>query len=181
MSKYIWIDPEIFNEENMGYVKEIEEEYKIKLLLFKKLDEAIDFIKSIDFEETKIIISGKLYIEFVMAFKVNITAMCVVPKIIIFTGNQQRFLNYNKDYEKMDNKFYNIGGIATLVDEIKYFLNNNNTLNKKSDSFFIFKSLGYSQSNISSTPSTYSSTEKTVIKKSDEAELIFEYIDKKKN
>ena len=39
--------------------------------------------------------------------------------------------------------------------------------------------MGYSQSNISSTPSTYSSTEKTVIKKSDEAELIFEYIDKK--
>ena len=114
MPKYIWIDPEIFNEENMGYVKEIEEEYKIKLLLFKKLDEAIDFIKRIDFEETKIIISGKLYIEFVMAFKVNITAMCVVPKIIIFTGNQQRFLNYNKDYEKMDNQFYNIGGIGLL-------------------------------------------------------------------
>ena len=53
MSKYIWIDPEIFNEENLGYVKEIEEKYSIKFFLFITIDEAIDFIKLIDFKETK--------------------------------------------------------------------------------------------------------------------------------
>ena len=34
MTKYIWIDPEIYNEENMKYVKYLEEQYSFKFKLF---------------------------------------------------------------------------------------------------------------------------------------------------
>ena len=61
--------------------------------------------------------------------------MCFVPKINIFTSNKQKFLQYNKEYKKMDNKFYNIGRIATIIEEIEDFLFNNN--NQKNESIFL--------------------------------------------
>ena len=79
-------------------------------------------MKYIEFQETKVIISGRLYNEFVKKFKENIIDMCVAPKIIIFTQNKEKFIENNKDYQKNINLFYTYGGIATTFDEIKKFL-----------------------------------------------------------
>ena len=175
MTKYIWIDPEIYNEENMKYVKQLEEQYSFKFKLFLTTNEAIDYIKEIEFEETKIIISGKLYLEFINSFKINITAICVAPKIIIFTSSERRFLEYNKEYKNIDNKFYNIGGIATIIEEVENFLKNEEP---KTDSIFISQSLGKPLSDINLSDAN-DSFEENISKKIDEAQLIFEYIDKK--
>ena len=43
-------------------------------------------------------------------------------KNIIFTGKEERFLRYNQDYQKIENKFYTFGGLATIIDEVKDFL-----------------------------------------------------------
>ena len=88
MSKIIWIDREIYNEENLGYVKELEELGYKKLRLFEKVSEAFDYMKSILFEETKIIVSGRLFNEFINTFKENINDICFIPKIIIFIGKE---------------------------------------------------------------------------------------------
>ena len=64
----------------------------------------------------------KVYSEFVNKFKENIIDMCVAPKIIIFTKNKEKFIEYNIDYPKNINLFYKFGGIATSFDEIKKFL-----------------------------------------------------------
>ena len=134
MSKFIWIDPNISNEENSGYVDNIEKNNNIKLKLFKNINEAICYMKKLEFEETKVIISGRLYIDFVKTFKENLIDMCIAPKIIIFTSNEKRFLDRNKEYPNVDN-FYHLGGIATIEDEIIEFLTNNEIKNiKKIDS-----------------------------------------------
>jgi len=83
--------------------------------------EAINYMKKIKFEETKVIVSGKLYNELVTSFKKNIIYMCFTPKLIVFTRNKEDFIKNNKEYEK--NSFYNFGGIATTFKEIKKFLN----------------------------------------------------------
>ena len=102
--------------------------------------------------------------------------MCFAPKIIIFTSNEKKFLEYNKEYKNIDNKFYNIGGIATIIEEIEDFLFNNKT--QKNDSIFLTQSLDQLPSKTENTPSKDTIEEKA-INKSDEVELIFEYIDKK--
>ena len=79
-------------------------------------------MKSILFEETKIIVSGRLFNEFINTFKENINDICFIPKNIIFTGKEERFLGYNQDYQKIENKFYTFGGLATIIDEVKDFL-----------------------------------------------------------
>ena len=176
MSIIIWVDKEIYNEENQGYVKEIEKlEYK-KLRLFEKVNEAMDYMKSIQFEETKIIVSGRLFSEFINKFKTNILDICFAPKIIIFTGNEKRFFGYNEDYEKIENKFYTFGGIATIIDEVKEFLNKKyNYINK--DSFFISQ-MNQNDSNINYI-SLIEKDESKEIKNNLDAQLTFEYIDSK--
>ena len=122
MSYTIWIDENVDNEENTKYAKELESMGLLNHKLCKEVDEAINHLKYIEFQETKVIISGRLYKEFVKKFKENIIDMCVAPKIIIFTKNKENFIEYNKDYQNNINLFYAYGGIATTFDEIKKFL-----------------------------------------------------------
>ena len=123
MSAPIWIDENIDNKENTQYIKELKSIGLLTFCLFKSIDEAIGHMKKIGFQETKVIINGKLYSEFVKKFKKNISEMSVVPKIIIFTKNKEIIEN-NKEYQNNINSIYTLGGIATTFDEIKYFLKN---------------------------------------------------------
>ena len=92
-------------------------------------------MKYIEFQETKVIISGRLYSEFVKKFNENIIDICVAPKIIVFTKNKEKFIEYNKEYQNNIDLFYKFGGIATTFDEIKKFLKDDNKLQtiQKSD------------------------------------------------
>ena len=119
----IWIDENIENRENQGYSELLE---KSQLLKNKctKIEEAIEILKKISFEEVKIIIAGRLYQNFVESFKQNIKDMKVAPKIIVFTMDKKSFLDYNPTYNNDDNKFYTFGGIATTFEEVKSFLQN---------------------------------------------------------
>ena len=117
----IWIDANIDNEENSKYIAELKTIGSLRLRLFKNVDKAIQHMKFIDFNETKVIISGRLYSEFDQSFKENIIDMCVAPKIIIFTGSKEKFIEYNKNYQNASNIFYTFGGIATSFNEIKKF------------------------------------------------------------
>jgi hypothetical protein len=127
VTNVIWIDPNIKNEENSGYKTELEKIGNIRLKCFEKVEEAINQLKKIQFEETKIIISGKVFVDFVLLFQENILDMRVVPKIIIFTGNKEKFLEKNRGYKSIiDDLFYIYGGIKILFQDIKAFITSEN-------------------------------------------------------
>ena len=125
----IWIDEELDSEENKKYAEELNSFGSLIVRLFKNLDKAIEHMKYIEFQETKVIVSGKLYPEFVTKFKENIIDMCVAPKIIIFTRNKLTFLKSNKDYQ--NNKFYNFGGVVDTFQEVVKLLRSESELKKK--------------------------------------------------
>ena len=166
MSNIIWIDENIYNKENIEYAKELEKIGYKNIRLFQKVSDAFDCIGKIQFEEIKIIISGKLFSDFINTFKANIIKMCLVPKIIIFTKNKTKFLENNQDYNKAENKFYTFGGIATRISEIKEFLS-------KEDKNIISND---SNNNSISLIKLDESKEK---EKNFDAQLTFEYIDNK--
>ena len=118
----IWIDPNINNKENTKYLKQLESYKNKKVHPFNNISDALEQIKKIKFEETYIIVSGSLYSEFIKKLKENIRDIYVIPKIIIFTLNKEKFLNLNEDYK--ENSFYSLGGIETSFDGIKSFLFN---------------------------------------------------------
>ena len=124
----IWIDSNLDNEEIKYYINQLKLLGTLKLNSFKDVNQAIKYLKFIEFEETRIILSDSLYSEFINRFKENIVDICISPKIIIFTKNKNEFIRNNKDYNK--NIFYSSGGIATSFNEIKEFLKNSNIINK---------------------------------------------------
>ena len=122
----IWIDPNIDNDENQGYVKSMKELGFSNIQCFKTTNEGINYIKTIKFESSKIILCGRLYIEFIKKFKENIKNLFLIPKIAVFTGNKYKFLEYNKDHKEnmniINDPFYNFGKINESYDDIKEFL-----------------------------------------------------------
>jgi hypothetical protein len=119
ISYVIWIDPNIDNKINIQYQKELKAMSYLKLQCFNNIDDALIYIKTLKFIETKIIISGKLYIQFINLFIKNIKFINVIPKIIIFTSNKNLFIENNINHKNIINhSFYNFGGIKTTFDEI---------------------------------------------------------------
>ena len=89
--------------------------------LFKEIDKAINHMKYIEFKETKVIISGRLYNEFVKKFKENIIDICVAPKIIIFIKNKEKFIENNKEYQKNNNLFIHMEELQQHLMKLKKF------------------------------------------------------------
>ena len=118
----VWIDGNIVEKEYVKYLKNIESNNSLKVQAFKNTDDALNYMKNLKFQETKVILSGRLYSKFIKDFKENLKEIFVVPKIIVFTGNKEKFIGYNKEYLNSENIFYSFGGIATSFIEIKEFL-----------------------------------------------------------
>ena len=119
----IWFDENYDNEENIGYINELKENTNLKIKCFKDIEDGMKYIKTIEFEETNIIINGRLYGKFIEKFKEEINDIYIIPKIIIFAENENDFLKNNDEYENyINDSFYNIGGIKTAFKDIKNFI-----------------------------------------------------------
>ena len=114
ISNVIWVDPLIDNAENSKYLKDLESYSYLKVKPFKTVENAIDEIKKIKFQETNVILSGKLYFEFVDQFKENIKDINIIPKFFIFSKHIDKL-----EYNKIDDPFYISGGINDNFKEIK--------------------------------------------------------------
>ena len=127
MSIVIWLDQNVDNDINTIYAKDLRAMNSIELLrTYKNIDEAMTDLKEIRFDETIIIVSGRLYSELVEKFKENLLGLYTIPKIIVFTSTKTSFLEFNKDYENESNNFYNFGGIATSFTQIEDFFKSKN-------------------------------------------------------
>ena len=118
----IWIDENIDSKENLQYQEELQYLKISNIKFFKNINDAIKYIRNLHFEEIKIILSGRLYSKFVLVFKEILTQIFVYPKIIVFTGNKEKFIEYNKAYLNKDNNIFDFCGIFTSFKEIKNFL-----------------------------------------------------------
>ena len=119
----IWFDENFDNEENTEYINELKDYKNLKIRCFKEIEEGMKYIKSIEFQETNIIISGKLYGKFIIKFKEELKDIYIIPKIIIFTKNKDEFLKKNDEYKNyINNSFYNLGGIKVIFKDIKDFI-----------------------------------------------------------
>ena len=127
MKTIIWLDPSLdMDDENKIYFKELNETENSKIYRLKTVKEGIAQINEIIFDETIIIVSGKLFKEFIIEFKKNLNNLCFVPNIIIFTANKNQFLLSldNTFHNFIGDKFYNSGGVETDFTKVKEFIQN---------------------------------------------------------
>ena len=127
----IWIDENINNTENTSYMDQLSTLYNLPIEelnshKFTEVKSSIDYLKKLFFIEVIIIVSGRLYFDFVEELEKNLKDICAIPKIIIFTSVQR--VNYcfpccsfERKVKKL-NKFYYYGGIKTSFEEVKSFI-----------------------------------------------------------
>ena len=121
----IWIDKNVENEENKFYLDELEKTERFKIRPVIDVNTGINIIKEKKFEDTYIILSGFFYKEFILKFQENLKDIYCIPKIIIFTGSKNKFIEFNSDIKDFINdEYYNLGKIQTFFDEIYEFLLN---------------------------------------------------------
>ena len=75
---YIWIDSNINSKENSEYANTLSKIYK-HLILFNKIEDAIRFIKNLQYHLTYIIISGSLFSEYLAKFKIIENNISIAP------------------------------------------------------------------------------------------------------
>ena len=135
----IWIDTNVDRKDNVHYIKYLESIKNLKVCCFKNVEDGLNYLLSIRFVDIIIITSGVLYNEFIEKFQENLNKVYIIPKIIIFTTNKNRFLDKYKNYENY-NPFYKFGGIVDQIDEIKDFILNKKIKSKiKEENKFIFE------------------------------------------
>ena len=141
----IWISLNKNNTTINTYLKELENSKYYKISLFDSLEESINKIKNIKFEETIIVVDGSIFIKFIEKFQQNISKIYIIPKIIIFTEDKDDFMSKNKEYEKIINHpFYNSGGIKTSINELNQFIlnpicENKLVINREDDKLLSFE------------------------------------------
>ena len=142
--KYIWIDPEIENEENKYHYKHIFEENNIDCKKFDNIDESFNYLKEEDnyFKEIIIIISGKLFNNFYHKIKKDIKSFKISPTIIIFTNKKNLCINQLK----MNNIYYNndlfdTRMILTKHEQVKDFIEKIFELEQKELTFDLIEDL----------------------------------------
>ena len=102
---YVWMDPEINNEQNKYHYEILFKNKNIDCKKFDNVNEGFNFLneKQNDFKEIIIIISGKLFNDLYYRIKNNLESILFSPTIIVFTGK----INLFKNQLKMNNLYYN--------------------------------------------------------------------------
>ena len=135
--KGIWIDQNIDNEENKKYRIKLSHIIGLEIIPYDNISLALEYLKTLKFIPIFIIVSGRLYPEFIIAFKANIKIFTICPKIIIFTSNKQKFYEFNKEIklDLVNHPFFNSGVFDNYQDLKKFILETNNELYEFKDLF----------------------------------------------
>ena len=121
----IWIDQNITNNENQGYIKELKSNNIHNIHQYTDMNKAIELIKNIRFIETIIIVSGSYLPQLIKQFKDNLKQIYIIPKIIVFTSPRRKLGD-----EVLKEKFYS-GVILTSFAQLKSVINSHQIKNEQ--------------------------------------------------
>ena len=126
ISRLIWIDAKVNNEENTGYQKQLKSDYGLKIEAYETAQNGIEALEQIQFESIFVITSGTIYPEFFNYMKRPIEELRVIPFSIIFTSSRIDFIkkHQNDEIGKLYNKtFFNRGGVVDNFNGVISFIN----------------------------------------------------------
>ena len=120
----VFIDKNINQENYQNFKSELESKINQKkysnIETYSNIEETIKYIKTIKFRETKIIINGNIYSKFMERLKEELNSIFIIPQIIIYTENKEKFLeDNNNNLSDINDPFYKCKIMTTFDDIIK--------------------------------------------------------------
>ena len=135
-----WIDKEIKNKENPKNKKIIETFFQKPVNAFDNLNDAFLLIKKNKFTFIYILISGKLYQNYLDMLQKEINKIYCIPITIIFTSdyfkktllqkqkNTTDILISKNTFNSINDNFYNLGGVCDNLNDVIIFIRNFNNI-----------------------------------------------------
>ena len=122
------IDPNFANLENSE--EKISKLNSFGIQIFKNINMAINYLKTIKSNTVKVIINEEVYSQFIQTYQENIVDMCFILTIIIHKKQENENLNINNDtkYKNNEHNFYEFGGTINKIDELKTVLKKANSI-----------------------------------------------------
>ena len=121
----VWIDQIIDNAENKGYIKTMKEEFNINCIQFKDVASGLQYIiNSLKYKVIALMVSGRLFSSYAKELDKYKSQLTTVPLTIIFTSSVSKFKGYCECKEKIEDPFYNPGGVHDSFSPVKSFLQN---------------------------------------------------------
>ena len=122
------IDPNFANLENSE--EKISKLNSFGIQIFKNINMAINYLKTIKSNTVKVIINEEVYSQFIQTYQENIVDMCFILTIIIHKKQENENLNINNDpkYKNSEHNFYEFGGTINKIDELKTVLKKANSI-----------------------------------------------------
>jgi hypothetical protein len=130
IQQLIWIDENSKN--NTKYLNEIGKTFtSLKTSTFLNVKDGINELKKIDFGYCYVIISGKLYPQYVQEIKNEVKALKCFPIVFIFTSKEMKKIytethddpNIPEDiFKTINTHFYNYGGVHDIFNGIIKFM-----------------------------------------------------------
>ena len=108
LSNIVWIDfkindiLELNTNENIKFLKELKSLINFKVKCFNDLYESMNYLKTIKYEETFIIVSRNLFTKLILNLKKNSSDLYINPKIIVFTQSEdfvKSYLDIQENYK----------------------------------------------------------------------------------
>ena len=125
----LWIVEDLYNIENLNYQNQLESEFPgFKFYCYNLVENIIKNIKQIEFENTYVIINGRIYKNFMLDFYTNMKDIYTIPKFVIFSPNTSLIIKDNSiNYFKNSDYFY-YSKIQILFDDVINFIKKDNIL-----------------------------------------------------
>ena len=119
----IWIDKNIDNNENQGYIKIMKEQYKINCVQFKEPESAFQYMmNSLKFKVIALMVSGSFFSTYIKAFENYKNKLTTIPLTIIFTSSVLKLKDYCECKEKIEDPFYNPGGVHDTFSPVENYI-----------------------------------------------------------
>ena len=136
-----WIDSRIKKDENLNYIKIIETFFQKPINAFDNLNDAFLLIKKYKFTFIYILISGRLYQNYLDMLQKEINKIYCIPIVIIFTSEKfkKTLLQKQKNddaeaiiskntFNSINDNFYNLGGVCDNLNDVLIFIRNFNNI-----------------------------------------------------
>ena len=127
----LWIVEDLYSIENLNYQNQLNLKSEFpgfKFYCYNLVENIIKNIKQIEFENTYVIINGRIYKNFMLDFYTNMKDIYTIPKFVIFSPNTSLIIKDNSiNYFKNSDYFY-YSKIQILFDDVIKFIKNDNIL-----------------------------------------------------
>ena len=116
----VWIDQIIDNDENKGYIKIMKEEFNINCIQFKDVASGLQYIiNSLKYKVIALMVLGRLFSSYAKELDKYNSQLTTVP-----LSSVSKFKEYCECKEKIEDSFYNPGGVHDSFSPVKSFLQN---------------------------------------------------------